>query len=731
MKKLFYLLLLLAFACEAPQETTKLTAEQQRWEAQAENISIIRDKFGIPHVYGKTDADAVFGVIYAQCEDDFNRVETNFINGMGRLAETEGESAIYRDLRMKLFVNPDDFKKKFEESPEWLKTLMTAHADGINYFLYKHPEVKPKVIEKFEPWMALTFSEGSIGTDIEQNSISDLKDLYGTQGDDDMSFHIEETPEWERPDTGSNGFSIAPKLAGEGKTLFVINPHTSFFFRSEVHMNSEEGLNAYGAVTWGQFFIYQGFNERLGWMHTSTYADAIDEYAETIIEKEGKYFYKYGEEEREVITKSIAVPYKTEAGMEEKNFTVYYTHHGPVIRKEEDGKWIAVKLMERPIGALTQSYNRMKAQNFEEFDKVMQLRTNSSNNTVYADADGKIAYYHGNFMPKRNPQFDFNKPVDGSNPATEWDGLHEVSELIQVIDPPNGWIQNCNSTPFTAAAEHSPKKEDYPAYMATEPENYRGLHAVALLKEWQDFTLEGMIKFAYDPYLTGFDYLLPPLFKAYDGASAADKAELNKAIDLLKGWDRKSSKESVETTLAVFWAQNLRAASYNAEDLHGMNVYQYMEEKAPAAMHIAALKKTIKTMIEDFGSISVPHGEVNRYQRINGNIQQDFNDDKASTAIGFSSSRWGSLASFGARKYPGTKKMYGTNGNSFVAFVEFGDTLRAKSITAGGLSSNPNSTHFNDQLALYKDGKFRDVRFYRNDVEANAKSTYKPGEEMK
>lgn len=731
MRKLFYLLLLLVFACEAPQETTQRTAEQQRWEAQAENVTIIRDTYGIPHIYGKTDADAVFGMIYSQCEDDFNRVETNLINGMGRLAETEGESAVYRDLRMKLFVNPDDFKKKYDESPEWLKMLMNAHADGINYFLYKHPEVKPKVIQKFEPWMALTFSEGSIGTDIEQNNIGDLKDLYGTQVGD-MAIHTEEIPEWKKPDTGSNGFSIAPKLTGNGKTLFVINPHTSFFFRSEVHINSEEGLNAYGAVTWGQFFIYQGFNERLGWMHTSTKADAIDEYAETIIEKEGKFFYKYGEEERKVITKTITVPYKTGAGMEEKTFTAYYTHHGPIIRKEEDGKWIAVKLMERPIDALTQSYNRMKATTFEAFDKVMQIRTNSSNNTVYADADGKIAYYHGNFMPKRDAQFDFSKPVDGSNPATEWDGLHEVSEMVRVIDPENGWIQNCNATPFTAAGEFSPKKEDYPTYMAPDLENYRGLHAVALFKEWDDFTLDGMIKFAYDPYITGFDYLFPPLFKAYDGASAADKTELKEAIDLLKGWDKKSSKESVETSLAVFWAQNLRSASYQAEDRNGMNVYQYMEEKASAEMHIAALKETIKTLMEDFGSIRVPHGDVNRYQRINGDIRQDFNDDKPSTAIGFSSSRWGALASFGARKYPGTKKMYGTNGNSFVAFVEFGgDTLIAKSITAGGLSSDPNNPHFDDQLALYKEGKFKDVLFYKNDVEADAKSTYMPGGEVK
>ena len=172
MKKLVLVFAALCVSC-APQATAD--KDVTAWGKQAQSITIIRDNWGIPHIYGKTDADAVFGLMYAQAEDDFNRVETNYINAMGRLAEAEGEAEVYRDLRMKLFIDPDSMKAKFAASPDWLKQLMIAYADGLNYYLYKHPKVTPRVIRHFEPWMALTFSEGSIGGDIERVNLGQLE----------------------------------------------------------------------------------------------------------------------------------------------------------------------------------------------------------------------------------------------------------------------------------------------------------------------------------------------------------------------------------------------------------------------------------------------------------------------------------------------------------------------------------------------------------------------------
>ncbi|MEQ3640255.1 MAG: penicillin acylase family protein, partial [Alteromonas sp.] len=411
----------------ANQATVKNSEEVLRWEETAKNVTITRDNWGVPHIKGKTDADAVFGMLYAQAEDDFNRIERNYINAMGRLAEDLGEDEIYRDLRMKLFIQPEQIKKQYEASPQWLKELMVAFADGLNYYLYIHPEVKPKVITRFEPWMALTFSEGSIGGDIERGvNMARLADFYGN----DMANVPYPTKSTHSPDQltsepgGSNGFAIAPSRTKNGNALLLVNPHTSFYFRHEAHVQSEEGLNAYGASTWGQFFIYQGFNERLGWMHTSTYVDVIDEYAETVIEKEDGLYYLYGDEHRKLETRLIELPYKGKDGtIQQKQVTAYFTHRGPIVRSHNN-KWVSVRLMEEPIKALIQSYTRTKAQNYDEFYTAMKGLTNSSNNTVYADADGTIAYFHGNFVPRRDTAFDFTQPVDGSNPATDWQGIH-------------------------------------------------------------------------------------------------------------------------------------------------------------------------------------------------------------------------------------------------------------------------------------------------------------------
>ncbi|MEM7109283.1 MAG: penicillin acylase family protein [Bacteroidota bacterium] len=717
-----YLIFLLALVACKPSSETLLEAD--KWKEQAQKVTIIRDHYGVPHIYGESDADAIFGLLYAQCEDDFNRVEMNYINAMGRLAEIAGEKEIFRDLRMKLFIDPADMKEKYAESPEWLKKLMDAFADGINYYLHTHPEVKPKLIDRFEPWMALTFSEGSIGGDIERISIRGLSTFYEGTRLQEVAYHSPYFIQDDEP-RGSNGFAIAPKNTKNGKSLFLINPHTSFFFRSEVHVNSQEGLSAYGAVTWGQFFVYQGFNDRLGWMHTSTYADAIDEYVETIIEKEGKLYYQHGDLEKELEVKEIIIPYRSDSGTMEKTFTTYRTHHGPIVRTEGD-KWISFSIMEKPVEALTQSYSRTKAKDYEAFKATMDLRTNSSNNTVYADAEGNIAYFHGNYIPKRDPTFDWSKPVDGSNPATDYMGLHSVDEIVTLLNPEGGWIQNCNSTPFTAAGIDSPQREDYATYIAPDYENYRGLHAVDVLSGKSDFTIESLIAAAYDPKLTGFTRLLPPLL-----ATAAKDTQVKEAMEMLSAWNYEFGEKSEETTLAVYYGQELLKEARAVTDRPAGSIMDFMESGIQSELRIKALKSAMNILESDFGSWKVPWGAINRYQRVNGEIRQPFNDNEESLPVAFASGRWGSLASFGSRKYPGTKKMYGTGGNSFVAIVEFGDSLKAKSISTGGQSGNPSSPHFDDQALMYTKGEFKDVLFYKADVDAKAKSTYRPGEQMK
>ena len=715
MNKLFVLVFLAGSVL--PCRAQSVPAEKARWAAEAARVTIIRDNWGIAHVYGKTDADAVFGMIYSQAEDDFNRVETNYLNAMGRLAEAEGEDKVYQDLRMKMFIDPEDLKKEYAASPEWLRKLMDAFADGANFYLAKHPDVKPRVIHHFEPWMALSFTEGSIGGDIERVDLKKLEAFYGGRTT------IAEAQQPEGEPGGSNGIAIAPSNTVQHHALLLINPHTSFFFRSELQMISDEGLDAYGAVTWGQFFIYQGFNPRVGWMHTSSGVDAVDEYLETVHSKDGHYAYKYGDAERPLIEKQITVPYATPHGIAEKKFTAYYTHHGPVIR-EQDGKWVTIKLMQEPVKALEQSYLRTKAKNYAAYLETMQLQANSSNNTIYADADGHIAYFHGNYIPRRDTRFDFTKPVDGADPATDWKGLLTVEEAPHLLDPKSGYLFNVNNSPWSGAGESSLRRQDYPVYVETGHESARGLHAMRLLQGRKDFTLDGLLTAAFDSYLPWFIKPLAALKEAYANlpANSEMKVALAGQMAVLQNWDLRWGVDSVATSLAVFWGQEIAKAAHLAG---------YRDDfGAPAPTADVALKALVSAsdkLTADFGTWRTPWGQINRYQRLTGDIVQPFDDRKPSSPVAFTASNWGSLAAFGARPYPGTKKWYGDRGNSFVAVVEFGDKVRARAVTAGGESGHPGSPHFNDQVERYSTGNLREVYFYREQLQGHTERQYHPG----
>jgi acyl-homoserine lactone acylase PvdQ len=414
--------------------------------------------------------------------------------------------------------------------------------------------------------------------------------------------------------------------------------------------------------------------------------------------------------------------------MAEKKFTVYRTQHGPVIG-EAGGKWLTIRLMREPGKALTQSYSRTKAKSYKAFRQTMELHTNSSNNTIFADADGDIAYFHGNFIPRRDPSFDWTKPVDGSNPATEWHGLLSVDETPHLLNPASGWLYNSNNWPWSAAGPSSPKKEDFPPYVETGGESARGLHAIRVLQDKKDFNVDSLISAAYDSYLTWFEKPIPCLVKAWDAALEGSplKNKLGDQIEMLRKWDSRWAVSSVPTSLAVFWGEDIQKRIGPDARKAGIFMGDYICTKTPPEVLLQSLSDASNKLSSDFGSWKTPWGDINRFQRINGDIVQPFSDSAPSIPVGFTSAVWGSLASFGARAYPGTKKWYGTSGNSFVAVVEFGDKVRARAITAGGESGHVESKHFNDEAERYSTGNLREVYFYRSQLQGHTEREYHPG----
>jgi acyl-homoserine lactone acylase PvdQ len=723
MKKLLiiFFLPLHGFA-QSPSES-----EIAQWNNRAKSITIIRDQWGIPHVFGKTDADCVFGLMYAECEDDFSRVEANYIEKLGRMAEVKGETEIYTDLLNRLVIDSAEAIADYKEAPAWLKKLLDAFSDGINYYLYKNPQTKPKLLLRFLPWLPLLWTDGSIGAiNTGGISIRELKSFYSSSHDDVSAEEEEETLP-----LGSNGFAIAPSNSASGHSMLYINPHTSFYFRCEAQINSEEGLNSYGAVTWGQFFVYQGFNEHGGWMHTSSDVDVADLYIEKITRKGDELFYLYDGKEWPVKVKNIQIAYRIGDSLSTRIIPAFFTGHGPVMASR-NGEWISMKANNRDMKGLIQSWLRIKTTSFTEFKKVLEIRANTSNNTVYADGEGNIAYWHGNFIPKRDKNLDWSKPVDGTISSTNWKGLHELQEIVHEYNPGSGWIQNCNSTPFTVSGKYSPKKSDFPEYMAPDEENFRGINAVRVLSRENSFTLDKLIDAGYDRYLSAFEHLIPALVKAIAGGKGNDSTsqDLKEAVNLLKAWDLKCGLSSIATTLAVEWGQRLNPAIAKYH-IHGTDLVEATKEfalKASATELLDPLQAVIRDLQNAFGDWRVSWGTLNRYQRLNDSIDLQFDDHAPSMPVGLTSSVWGCLPSFATRYFPGNKLRYGINGNSFVCAVEFGKKIKAKSLLTGGESGNPASRHFSDQAQMYVSGKFKDVLFYKEDIVAHSEKTYHPGE---
>lgn len=732
MKKFFFLLILPVQLFAQPFSKKEII----QWQKQAANITIIRDNFGIPHVYGKTDADAVFGLLYAQCEDDFKRVEFNYIEKLGRLAEVNGKKDLYNDLLIRLMIDTADAKADYEKAPLWLKKLLNAFSDAVNFYLFKNPGVKPALLPRFYPWYPLLWTDGSIGAISTGGiSVNELTQLYGSNDEAILAAQKSFDTEQDKALFGSNGFALAPSITKSGNAILYINPHVTFYFRPEVHMISKEGLNAYGAVTWGQPFVYQGFNEHCGWMHTSSEADISDAYIENIKKENGKWFYEYDGQWKSVIQKIISIKVKSENSFDSKIFNALFTHHGPVMAKRK-GKYITVRHDNRDMNGLIQSWLRTKAKSFTDFKKTMEIGANPSNNTVYADAEGNIAYWHGNFMPRRDTNYDWSQPVDGTISATEWKGFHPVSETVHSYNPPNGWLQNCNSTPFTCAGKFSPKQSDYPAYMAPDGENFRGINAVRVLSEHNHYDIKKVIEAGYDTRLAAFELLIPVLIKSFElngNPNDITHTSLKEPIELLKKWDFRCGENSIATTLAVTWGEKIATSIFKTK-IAGNNdedIVAKTKQFASVASYdelIIPFLASINELGERYGNWKIPWGTINRFQRISGNIENQFDDSMPSYPVGYASSAWGMLPSYSSRRFSNTQKRYGVHGNSFICAVEFGKKVKATSLLAGGESGNEVSKHFFDQGLMYSKGKFKEVLFYKEDVMKHAEKKYHPGE---
>ena len=692
---------------------------------QPYEAEIVRDRLGIAHVTGETDADAVFGMIYAQAEDDFPRVERNYLENLGRLAEAEGEGALYSDLRQRLWIDEADLRARYEGSPDWLKALCEAWAAGLNQYLADHPEVTPRVITHFEPWMPLAFSEGSIGADYTQVPLGPLEALYG----DGRAARVEAALAEPGEHQGSNGIAIAPKLTEDGRALLLINPHTTLFFRDVVHMKSGEGLDTYGAVTWGQFFVYQGFNRRVGWMHTTSGLDNVDFFAVRLHhDRHANLRYWYGEESRPLLMKPVAIKVRMADGtLETRQFTTLATHHGPITRYE-DGRYIATSLMLRPVEALEQSFLRTKADSLDDYIAIAERKANSSNNTLLATADGQIALLLPQYLPTKDSSFDHHQVVDGNDPATDLGDLTELAALPQVIDPASGYVFNVNDEPWAAAGPGTLDPADFPDDVDRFGWNPRTEHALRLLDGSGGWSAARLREAAYSPMQPGFGPLVIPAVEAWERlVEGEEKTALEGPVVALAAWDQRWSATSEVQLLALAYLERMyRRADRDAPGRYGYEARKAYLETADDAVRLEELAAAVAEVEAQWGDWRVPWGMANVYQRNDGAIEQEFDDDKPAIAVPFTPGSTGSLASASTRTPAGEKRRYNMHGNSFVAVVAFGeDGPEAWMVTAGGISNDPASPHFDDQADNHVSGDLQRVPLSDAEIAAEATARYR------
>lgn len=726
------LLLAFAFANVASAHSFDLAAAAR----VARSITVYRDTYGVPHIFGPTDSACVFGLMYAQAEDNFWQLEQDYIRATGRGSEIQGERTLQADLAHRAFETNRRAQEEYAKLDARTRALLDAFAAGLNYYLAKNPQVKPQLITRFEPWFPLAFERGAggaagrgglRGSELRIGMRVDVPTASAAPTTEQIAELESPAYTEDRAHDGSNMWAARPPKTASKRALLFINPHVGFFGggqRYEAHLSSKQGLNVSGFAILGTPYIRTGFNANLGWSLTNNYADTADSYLETFDDPANPLNYRYGNGYRAAVEWTDEVRVLVNGQIETRRYKFRKTHHGPIVG-ERNGKPVAVRVTRMEEGGqVTQRYALNRARSLDEFKTALAQRALTGSNFIYADRKGNIFYVHGNAVPKRAVKFDWTQPVEGADPETEWQGYHAFNELPQLTNPASGWVQNCNSTPFLTTSEDNPLKENFPVYMAPEEDTPRAQASRRVLSAPGKFTFAQWTTAATNSHVARADAELPGLIALWEKLRTADVARAKKtgaAMEDLRKWDRVATIGATPMSLFVTWLA--RVVQIEA-DTSAAGV----ETKRDEFWRLAALEGAMSNLESRFGTWRVAWGEVNRLQRKHTGGEDPFDDTKPSLPVRGGPSPAGLVFTFTTQPPRETKRQYGTAGNSYVAVVEFGRTPQARSIVTFGQSADPTSRHYFDQAPLYARGEFKPAWFTLSDIRRNLSRSYHPGE---
>ena len=710
----------------APAEPVSTAADRRRMEALARSVTIYRDIWGVPHVVGTTDESAMFGAAYARAEDQLPEDEPFFLDALGRRAELDGEEEFDADRLVRAYRIPDLARAEYETAPPKIRAMAEAYADGVNYFLLRNPGVRWHVLDRFEPWYVFAFYRLDAGP-------------WLAGPDERVAFRAPAGPS-----NGSNAWAVGPSRTASGHAMLFSNTHMRFNVPYEFHVTSDEGLNASGITGYAMVGLpFVGRNERIGWTVTVNYPDVVDVYRLTFDDPDDPLAYRYGDGYRRAEEWAETIRVRTENGVDERPVTFRRSHHGPVF-EVAPGEHYAIRRANQDGGSLFPLYYAIaKARNLDEFKAAFELGRLVYHNFVYADVDGNIFYLYGGAHPRKDPRFDWERPVDGSDPATEWQGTLSVAETPQIANPASGWLQNANATPFHASAPgDNPDPSAYPPYLVREagPRTRRPLidgdgngararQSRRLLAAESAITFDRWTTLATDNYFLAADEELPGLFAEWTRLAAADPPRaraLDEPLRLLRAWDRRGAAHSVATTLFVRWREEALAAA-DEDDAAAGGAGGGRDADWPRS---AALEAAIADLTARHGTWRTSWGDINRHQRPLFREGRSYEDDAPSLPLPAADADVvGSILTASSERPPGARRRYATFGNTYVAVMEFSTPIRARTVVPYGQSGDPASPHFFDQAPLFVAGRFKPSWFTMEEIEANLERRYHPGEQ--
>lgn len=657
----------------------------------SKKVTIYRDTWGVPHIYASDDVSLAFGMGYAQAEDRIEQLMMNYRWALGRMAEVLGPRYVGADSAQLVWAHGKVAEKGFERLEPELQKMLKAFVAGVNAYLNDHPDKKPAVALEIEPWYPIALGRAFIwGWPLGQ-AIDD--------------YNKGQSPYDPR---GSNQWAVSGERTASGAPILLVDPHLSWYEEGhwfEVRLHGEE-IHSCGMSVTGTPFVGLGHNRSLAWAATTGGPDCGDCYEEILNpDNPNQVMYDGGWEEINRDTLRIAV--RKDDQTETVVKIVEKTRHGPIYKKKGTSAYSLAIPYSEEFELIEQMLAMNKAQNVDEFKAALSALQFMPQNMMVADNSGNIYYQRTGRVPIRDLQFDWSRPVPGWKKETDWQGIHSPDDLVQLLNPPQGFMQNCNISPGTMLPSSPMVESAYRSYLyndRTDRTNSRGKRAVALLESDQDLTFEEAQAVAMDVKIPDLEPIQNQLELAF---RESPRQDIREQVQRLTTWDGSLDRENRTAPLFAWWLQMV---------MEELDIHPYQDKMDLDAGDRQKLLSLVadarQALIDDFGTDDIAWGDVQRLKR--GEAEYPLGGGNLGRSLSALRSVWG-------QKKEG--RIYGSGGQTGPMVIELTKPVRSVSTVPWGQSDDPESPHYFDQgEKLFQYRKMKPTWFEWEELKDNIES---------